>query len=268
MREGIVTFDVETTGLHPLFEHIVEIAAVRWVNGEPVATFQTLVDPGQPIDPAATAIHGICDADVRRQPKVGGALDAFWQFVGPHPLAAHNAVFDAGFLVMESLRTRRRLPTKPLLDTLALARAAYPHLSSHRLDLLASRLRIQSGRAHRALADAMTAGHLLHRAMKRLSQAPARVWLPWGLLSERDLSLPLSWLARAAQHGAWVTITYAKEGIPQLEERRVKPLGVFTVNRRCYLYAYCSKRQADRTFQVDRIRAVSPGAEAAVLARQ
>ena len=154
-----VVIDLETTGLDPLVDGILEIAAVRLEGDRQVATWQTLVNPGPDIviSGASQAIHGISPAMIADAPSVPEALRAFEAFLGEAPLVAHNAPFDLGFLN----RARAAGDASPLpnlaFDTLEMAREVFPDQRSHKLESLCRLLGHEATGFHRAAADA---GHL------------------------------------------------------------------------------------------------------------
>src|SRR5512137_2915187 len=111
-----VAFDLETTGLFPVVNRIVEFGAVRFrLDGRELATWEQLVDPECLIPLDVTAIHGITDAMVRGQPTVAQALPGFLEFLGRNEaiLLAHNAPFDLGFLNFAAAKTGLAIPTNP-----------------------------------------------------------------------------------------------------------------------------------------------------------
>jgi DNA polymerase III epsilon subunit-like protein len=92
--------DVETTGLSPARDRIVEIAVVRVWAGAILHRWSSLVNPGVPISPFAVACHGITDADVAGAPPLHALLPVIRRLVAGTTIAAHNATFDRGFLPM------------------------------------------------------------------------------------------------------------------------------------------------------------------------
>lgn len=152
-----IALDLETTGLSPTDDRIVEVGAVRFDgSGREVAAFERLVNPRRPSNPRARAIHGIDDATLARAPTADLVLPDFLDFLGDleaTTLLAHNASFDAAFLGAELARLGRSMPGHGVVDTLALARRGLPHLPSHRLDGLARHLGLDPFGPHRALAD-------------------------------------------------------------------------------------------------------------------
>ena len=151
-----VVFDTETTGLDPERDEIVQLAAVRLVNGRRVESevFETLVDPGRAIPPGSTDVHGITEAMVRGAPGIAEAGARFHRFARGAVLVAHNAPFDLAFL-------RRHEPgigasfDHPVLDTVLLSAVVFGTLEEHSLDALAARLgiTIPDEARHTALGD-------------------------------------------------------------------------------------------------------------------
>ncbi|MCC5974886.1 MAG: DNA polymerase III subunit epsilon, partial [Rubellimicrobium sp.] len=139
-----VVFDTETTGLLPgQGDEIVQIAAVRIVNGRRVEgeILDTLVNPGRPIPPGATAVHGITDAMVTEAPPATEALRSFHRFAQGAVLVAHNAPFDLAFLQRSEAALGLRFDMA-VLDTVLLSAVVYGQHDSHSLDALTHRLGI------------------------------------------------------------------------------------------------------------------------------
>jgi len=152
-----VVFDSETTGLDPSKDHVVQIGAIRVVNGKIVRseTFETLVDPGQPIPPGSTKVHGIDDAMVSGAPSFPEARAAFHGFCRETVLLAHNAPFDMAFLLRDT--TAAEVFDHPVLDTVHLSAIVFGGSAEHTLDAICDRLRITIPQElrHTALGDAI-----------------------------------------------------------------------------------------------------------------
>ena len=157
--DEVVVFDIETTGLYPTENVIIEIGAVIVKNGEEVATFGTFCDPDMPIPYNIQNLTGITDADVSGAPSVKDALSAFLEFAGDRPLVAHNANFDVGF-IYEACQKFAILYQPEYIDTLALARANLPDLKNHRLDTVGAYFGCVDFNHHRALDDAKVTAHI------------------------------------------------------------------------------------------------------------
>lgn len=171
-----IAFDLETTGTVPGVDTIVEIGAIRFVDGLPEAVFSTLVDPLRAIPPGASAVNGITDEMVKGKPKIDSLLEPFAQFCGDEPLVAHNAPFDAQFLTAEIKKFETPAPRGLILDTLPIARKVFPGLPNYKLGTLIQHLKIPSTEFHRAEEDATYCGKLFLELVKRVSvngQPPA-----------------------------------------------------------------------------------------------
>ena len=255
MTETMITFDVETTGLHPIMERVIEIAAVRWCQGEPVETFQSLVCPNKPIDPRASEIHGLSDADVADAPQSDAVLASFRAFIGNDTLAAHNSPFDMAFLTMESLRSRIDLVETTVIDTLPLSRRAFPSLPSHRLTYLSKALGLGATQAHRALDDAETAGRLLLRAYQELGEIPQHCRTPFPSQPKLRLPKPLRMLRQAVDQQAPTLIDYALPN-GSVSEREIIPIDIIDIMGKTYLFCRTCAGDEARTYRLDRIRSV------------
>ncbi len=150
----VIVFDLETTGLKPSLEEITEIAAVLVRDGQIIDTFQTYVNPHKPIPPEITELTGISDETVANAPELAAALPRFLEFASGRALVAHNAGFDMSFLraACEKLQITAEFTS---IDTLEMSRILLPHLSKHKLNILAKELAVGPFEHHRASEDAM-----------------------------------------------------------------------------------------------------------------
>lgn len=164
MRE-YVAIDLETTGLSPQKERIIEIAAVRFRDGQEVDHFSTLVNPGRPLSERIVALTGIRDDMLADAPGEEEALSAFLAYVGEGILLGHNLTFDYSFIKTACARRRLTYERKGI-DTLALARKHLPELPSRTLPALCRYFHIDAGTSHRALDDARSAA-LLYECLCR-----------------------------------------------------------------------------------------------------
>jgi DNA polymerase-3 subunit epsilon len=150
-------FDTETTGLEPARDELVQIAAVRVVNGRVIAgeAMDTLVDPGRRIPQQARRVHGITDDQVVGAPAIPDAVARFHGFAQDAVLVAHNAPFDLGFLKRQEAAIGARFD-HPVLDTVLLSAVLFGTNEAHNLDALCQRLGIEiaAERRHTALGDA------------------------------------------------------------------------------------------------------------------
>lgn len=257
-----VAFDLETTGLHPVVDRVIEIAAIRFrLDGTEMERFHRLVNPGREIPERATAIHGIVNADVRSAPRLEQALPEFVQFLGSSEtiLAAHNAAFDMGFLevAMAAHRVERRLHC--VLDSLQLAHVLVPALSNGRLETVVKHLGINTTGFHRAMADAQAVKQIVVRLLASLGTVGNLAAIVQPLrFSDPDTglgNLPEGFdkLAIAIEERQPIVMVYAG-GVRSESLRTVTPLAIVEFRERQYLNAVCHLSQETRTFRLDRIR--------------
>jgi len=151
-----VVFDTETTGLSPASDAIVQIAAVRVVNGRRIESevFDTLVDPDRPIPALSTDVHGITDAMVRGAPRIAEVGARFHGFARGAVLVAHNAPFDMHFLRRHEADIGASFD-HPVLDTVLLSAVVFGQMEEHSLDALTARLgiTIPEEARHTAIGD-------------------------------------------------------------------------------------------------------------------
>ncbi|MEL7097456.1 MAG: 3'-5' exonuclease [Pseudomonadota bacterium] len=166
-----VAFDSETTGLSTKTDEVVQIGAVRVLNGRVIEgeTLDHYVDPGRPIPPASTLIHGVRDVDVVGAPQFSEVCRALHAFCAGAVLVAHNAPFDIAFLRREEGRARLKWD-HPVLDTVLLSAVVFGTTEDHSLDALCARLHIDVPESwrHTALGDARVTAEALVRLIPLL----------------------------------------------------------------------------------------------------
>ncbi len=162
-----IAFDLETTGTVSSVDRIVEVGAVRFVDGLPDAIFSTLVDPQIPIPPGASRINQIYDSMVQGKPTIETLLESLTEFCGDDVLVAHNAPFDVQFLISDYKKYELPTPRGVVLDTLPMSRKVFPGLANYKLGTLVQHLKIQATEFHRAEEDASHAGQLFLEILKQ-----------------------------------------------------------------------------------------------------
>jgi DNA polymerase III subunit epsilon len=164
-----IAFDLETTGTVPGVDQIVEIGAVLFNNFEVESVFSTLIDPRKSIPAGASAVNGISNEMVIGKPLIENILPSFADFAQDLPLVAHNAPFDAQFLLADINKHELAAPRGIVLDTLPIARKVFPGLPNYKLGTLVQHLKIPSSQFHRAEEDATYCGRLFLEMTKRIS---------------------------------------------------------------------------------------------------
>lgn len=148
--------DVETTGLDPCKDKIIEIAAIKVRDNEVLSTFQSLINPEVEISDFITNLTGITNADLASAPDMDAIIAKFYDFIGDDILVGHNIIFDANFIYNAFIKVLDKPLVNDYFDTLRMSRKYIKGLPSYKLTALASLYNITADRAHRALADCYT----------------------------------------------------------------------------------------------------------------
>ena len=163
-------FDVETTGMSPVRDRIVELAAVRVDRDGSLSRFQSLVNPGVRIPAQAVAVHHITDDMVAGAPSFARMGLDFLEFASESTLVAHNARFDLGFLQESLARTGLPQWKGKTLDSLRLLKTTFPNLPSYNLQSLRAYFQLETEKgmnAHRAGADVEWTRQVLEIALSK-----------------------------------------------------------------------------------------------------
>jgi DNA polymerase III epsilon subunit family exonuclease len=162
--------DVETTGLRPRHDRIIEIAVVRCApDGQPISEWSTLIDPGR--DPGPTRVHGIAASDLLGAPTFTDALGELQRNLDGAVIVAHNLSFDAAFVAHEFRRSGAEPHQGFGLCTLELARTTLSGEEGYSLAACARALGIAQPLAHRALADTRVTAGVLQALLQQLAGA-------------------------------------------------------------------------------------------------
>ena len=151
--KDFVVFDIESTGLNPYSDDVIEIGAVKIRNGEIVDRYNQLINPGRPISAFTTQLTSITNEDLADKPSFEEIKDDFYDFIKGTILVAHNAEFDIGFMKRKYSEYGIYLDN-PYADTLKISRYTLTDLKRHKLDIVAERLGVNLQNHHRAVDDA------------------------------------------------------------------------------------------------------------------
>ena len=152
-----VVLDLETTGLVPGVDDIIEIAMVRVTDCMPCETFQTLVNPGYEIDDFIIDLTGITNEMLSTAPNITEVLPDVLAFLRDSVIVGHNVHFDVNFLYDDFVDNLNHPLSNNIYDTLRLSRRLFPNTFDHRLETMLDEFGIKSDQHHRALADAYDA---------------------------------------------------------------------------------------------------------------
>lgn len=164
-----IAVDLETTGLRPDQDAIIEIGAVKFAGSRILDTYQSFVSISGPLPFRIQRLTGIVPADLRRAPALASLLPGLRAFLGDAPLVGHSVSFDAAFLRRSGVAQRN-----PLIDTYEIASMLLPNLPSYTLGAVAEALDAPSSIHHRALADADLARAVFLALLERLDGLDTR----------------------------------------------------------------------------------------------
>ena len=145
-----VAIDVETTGLSPLYNELIEISAIKYEGAKKLDTFSTLIKPKKEVSRTITNLTGITNKMLEDAPTIEKVMPELIEFIGDNPIVAHNANFDYSFLQNNS---NKSFTNNKVIDTVAISRKMLPNLPNHKLNTVARYIGIQEEGYHRAEFD-------------------------------------------------------------------------------------------------------------------
>ncbi|MBI4329497.1 MAG: 3'-5' exoribonuclease [Chloroflexi bacterium] len=149
LADAYVSLDLETTGVDPASDAIVEIGAVKFQGSRALDTFSTFVNPDRPLPAFVSLLTGITPDDLRHAPPLASVLPDLARFLGALPIVGHSISFDLAFLQRAGIAT-----PGPAYDTRDLSRLLLPSLPEHNLAAVVQALGVTNDHPHRALSDA------------------------------------------------------------------------------------------------------------------
>jgi len=159
-----VAFDVETTGLNPGLDSIIEFSAIQFVDGKRTDSLTFLCNPGRKISPEIENLTGISNGMLIGKDSFADNADKVRRFIGKLPVVGHNLSFDMAFLKSEMRRAGKSDKfDNTLYDTLLLSRAFYFYLPNHKLGTVAEYCGFSSEGSHRAEVDTYNTGRIFLR---------------------------------------------------------------------------------------------------------
>ncbi len=169
LNGSFVVFDIETTGLNPDKAHIIEIGAVKIVDGQVTDRFSKFINPHVPISYTTTKLTSIVDDDVINEPDISVILPEFLEFCRGSIMVAHNADFDMGFIMAKAKLLGLECDFT-YVDTLGMARFLLPKLNRFTLDAVAKELNVKLEQHHRAVYDAECTAYIFIKFISMLKE--------------------------------------------------------------------------------------------------
>lgn len=266
MSTSLVILDTETATLLGA-PHLLELGAVRVVDGEIQDQFESLVCPQVEIEPGATEFHGIRQEDIRTAPLPEDVLEEFREWAGDDNLAAHNARADASVLGFEYARHGLTPPPGMFIDSLTLARKHIPEAFDHKLATLCQHLDLEEGPRHRALSDAVYCWMVIAECIERqggpeaasigqlLSQCGAPLTMESAFPAPPRIKARHRPLELAISDEREVTLVYGEQ-LDHPAHLTVAPRFLYQRHKTGYLEAVCTKTGTLKTYRLNRVHKI------------
>ncbi len=180
MINSYVSIDIETTGLNPKKDRIIEIGAQKIVEGKPCGTFLTFVNPNRTLDSKIIELTGITDEQLKTAPNIDEVIEKLLDFLGELPLVGHRILFDYSFIKKAAVDSKLNFE-KEAIDTLKIARKYLEELEQKNLLFLCEYYKIPH-KPHRALEDAIATSKLYEKLKEEFYQEEEKLFLPQKLV--------------------------------------------------------------------------------------
>lgn len=261
--KGLVAVDLETTGLSPLVDKIIEIAAIKITQEGIVTTYHQLINPLIDIPEFTIQFHGLTNEDLKMSPTIKKPLKDFWEFVGRHPMIAHNSTFDLGYLIKSSHDFQIEFPPLDIFDSCRYARAVYKNKENSPENFKLSTLSKYVGfelQHHVAIEDTFACLKIMaHIAKEETDHKIAMEKSFVFRLSNFDsndcfnFSTRLKDLASMVQGKELVQLDY-RGGSKMGTTRPVRPIGLMPLPKGPVLFAECLITGMNKSFLLKKIK--------------
>lgn len=153
LPSDFTVIDVETTGVSPEWDEIIEIAALKCRDYKVVSEYSSFVKPKFPVDEFITELTGITNDMLASAHSINEVLPDFIAFVGNDIVVAHNANFDVNFIYDNCISSMESSFDNDFVDTMRLSRRIHQDMAHHRLVDLCGKYGVINSSAHRSLSD-------------------------------------------------------------------------------------------------------------------
>jgi DNA polymerase III epsilon subunit family exonuclease len=260
--KGLVAVDLETTGLSPLVDKIIEIAAVKISAEGEVTSFHTLINPLIDVPLFTIQFHGLTNDHLKLAPTIKKPLKEFWEFVGRHSLIAHNSSFDLGYLIKASHDFQIDFPPLDVYDSCRWARAVYKPRpnppANYKLSTLSEFCHFNLHH-HVAIEDTYACLKIMAQiGALELDQKTPREKSFVFRLSQFDrndcfnFSTRLKGLTQLVQDKNLLTLEY--KGSIKASIRPVRPIGLMPLPKGPVLFAECLLTGMNKSFLLKKIK--------------
>ncbi len=265
--KGLIAVDLETTGLSPLVDKVIEIAAVKISKDGAVSTYHQLINPLIDIPEFTIQFHGLKNEDLAQSPTIKKPLKLFWEFCERLPVVGHNSIFDLGYLIKASHDFQLEFPPLDTFDTCKYARAILKPLQTppenYKLGTLCEYFGF-SLRHHIAMDDAF--------ACLKILALTKEVEGNHGAALEKSFIFRLSSFIKndSFQISAkqvklkdlviqknLLNLGYKSKSLP-VKKRPVRPIGLMPLPQGAVLFAECLLSGKNKSFLLKKIKSYEP----------
>ena len=177
MLKSYIAFDIETTGLNPMENEIIEIGALKVRDGRVAERFMEFIHPLSPISPMITGLTGITNEMVTDARSRSQVVSDFLDFCGDDVLIGHNVIFDYSFVKCSAIQDGLAFE-KMGIDTLKIAKKVHADLESKSLGRLCDYYHIENKSAHRAYHDALATAKLYQTLAHYFEETDPKLFKP------------------------------------------------------------------------------------------
>ena len=261
--KGLVAVDLETTGLSPLVDKIIEIAAVKISEDGDVSNYHQLINPLIEIPEFTIQFHGLRNEDLNSSPTIKKPLKQFWDFAGKYPMIAHNSTFDLGYLIKASHDFQIEFPPLDIYDSCRFARAVYKNKDQGPQNFKLSTLAEFNGfklHHHVAIEDTFACLKIMASAGK--VDSDNKIYLEKSFVfrlshfNKNDcfnFSTRLNALASLVQEKELIQLDY-RGGSSSGRIRPVRPIGLMPLPKGPVLFAECLLSGMNKSFVLKKIK--------------
>ena len=270
--KGVCAFDLEMTGLSPIFDRIIEIAGIKLLPDGSVETFHSLVNPLITIPEHTIKYHGLTNENLRDAPTLKKPLKDFLDFVGDLPLIAHNGMFDASFLIIGMNQFNYCAGLSDVFDSCKFARSIYKQKIDR--DFLPENFKLSSLAKfyqfefthHEAVDDAFISLKIFAQCLIEYKISDPLLPLKehsflFKLNSFKDaghyiLPSKLLEIKELVQTQTIFKIKYKGGTVNKDDFRSIKPLSILALPQGLVLYAECQIAHTNKYFKIKKIQSI------------
>lgn len=230
MLKSYIAFDIETTGLDPLENEIIEIGALKVRDGKVAERFMEFIRPLSPISPMITNLTGITNEMVSGARDRSRVVSDFLDFCEDDVLIGHNVIFDYSFVKCSAVKDGLSFE-KTGIDTLKIAKKVHADLESKSLGSLCDHYNIDNKAAHRAYHDALATAKLYQTLAHYFEETDPKLFKPVQLTyrvktpqpaTPKQLALLENLVHKKRLHPDWDAKTLTRSEASRIIDRLLK----------------------------------------------